>query len=313
MRVFFYCIALTFSVVSLNASANEAVLFRYVNEQGSKVIGYTIPPEYIPKGYEILNSQGMLIEVVPPELSPEEKRKLIEQEREQKRLAQWDALLRNRYSSVEDIYKTKERQLAKIDLRISSLNNEVAAVNQEIEKKQAEAAAQERRNQTVSPELNKEISALFEHRENLKARIVETQENYQQQSDSYDKEAARYKILEQEKTSSEKKTDNPAEESTDRETTSITNQSTKLDCKKAVSNAKDWIDSMLEVGERNQKGGYMNQSEYKKISADLKQMKNKISISECSRATGEVRAFYECMSDGYTHIAQCGKEHNYGS
>ena len=51
-----------------------ANLYRYTNSQGVTVVDYQVPVEYVSKGYEILNTEGMVVRVVPRELTEEEKK-----------------------------------------------------------------------------------------------------------------------------------------------------------------------------------------------------------------------------------------------
>ncbi len=84
-----------------------------------------------------------------------------------------------------------------------------------------------------------------------------------------------------------------------------------LDCSAAVENARYSIDSMLEVGRKNVKDGYMDKAEYDQTAAALKQVRRSVSVSECNSAKGSVRDFYLCMSNGMNHIVACGEKHNY--
>ena len=59
-------------VVWIDSSLAEKFLYRYVNEDGVTVIHYSIPPEYVHSGYEILNRDGSVFKVVPRSLTQEE-------------------------------------------------------------------------------------------------------------------------------------------------------------------------------------------------------------------------------------------------
>lgn len=49
------------------ADAPEARLYRYVDSRGVTVIDTQgVPPDYVAKGYEVLNGRGRVIQVVPP-------------------------------------------------------------------------------------------------------------------------------------------------------------------------------------------------------------------------------------------------------
>lgn len=84
-----------------------------------------------------------------------------------------------------------------------------------------------------------------------------------------------------------------------------------LDCAKAVENGHYSIDSMLEVGRKNVKDGYMPQEEYNQTSKLLKQVRRSVSVSECNSSKGSVKDFYLCLSNPSSHIVGCGEKYNY--
>ncbi len=61
-------------LVLLGAPAVHAgVMYRYINDQGNVVIDYQVPASDIKKGYEILNEEGVVLRVIPRELTAEER------------------------------------------------------------------------------------------------------------------------------------------------------------------------------------------------------------------------------------------------
>ena len=67
------CKSLT-SVVLLaviSSSAFSDNLYRYKNDVGGTVVDWHVPAEYAGRGYEVLNAQGEVVEVVPRQLSAE--------------------------------------------------------------------------------------------------------------------------------------------------------------------------------------------------------------------------------------------------
>lgn len=89
--------------------------------------------------------------------------------------------------------------------------------------------------------------------------------------------------------------------------------SDQVDCKNAVSNALSGIDTMLEVGLKNHRDGYIVKSTYEKQSAGLREIRNNISLSKCESSSGDELGFYKCMSNSYNHVAQCGQKYNFES
>ncbi len=136
--------------------AQSTDLYRYTNDQGNIVVDYQVPPEYAPRGYEILNEEGIVIKVVPRELTEEEleQQNIREMEAaaaaaERERLRQWDESLLLRYSTIEDIEAAMDRALRDLRIRVSILKSNTRSLKQQVENYQADAANIERRGGTV--------------------------------------------------------------------------------------------------------------------------------------------------------------------
>jgi hypothetical protein len=80
-----------------------------------------------------------------------------------------------------------------------------------------------------------------------------------------------------------------------------------LDCMSAIKNANDQSDTMLEVGAKNVKDGYLSQADYDAQAAKVRQAKAETTLAHCQFSTGKERAFYQCMSNGKNHILACTK------
>lgn len=150
-------------------------LYRYVNDQGVTVINYSIPPEHVHKGYEILNRDGTIHKVVPKSLTDEEladessdayQQKVAAEEAE--RLRKWDESLLLRYSSIEDIEAARDRAVSDLRIRISILRSNIRTLKAQVESNQERAADVERRGGQVPVEL---VAAI----EGLRGEIAETE------------------------------------------------------------------------------------------------------------------------------------------
>ena len=158
-----------------HAARSQDFLYRYVNEQGVTVINYSIPPEYVHKGYEILNRDGSVHKVVPRALTEEELadqsseayQARVEAE-EAERLRKWDESLLLRYSSIEDIEAARDRALGEIRIRISILRSNVRSLQAQVESNQRRAADAERRGGAVPVEV---VAAI----DGLQSEIAETE------------------------------------------------------------------------------------------------------------------------------------------
>jgi polyhydroxyalkanoate synthesis regulator phasin len=142
-------------------------LYRYINDEGVTVINYSIPPQFVHKGYEILNRDGSVHKVVPRSLTDAEmadrsskayQDKVAAEEAE--RLRKWDESLLLRYSSIEDIEAARERSLSELRIRISILRSNVRSLKNQVQNNQARAADIERSGGTVPVELVSVIDGL---------------------------------------------------------------------------------------------------------------------------------------------------------
>ena len=132
-------------------SFSAGYLYRYINEDGVTVINFSIPTQYVQKGYEILNPDGSVFKVVPRLLTKDELanrsgeayRTQVEAE-EVERLRKWDKSLLLRYSTLVDIEAARERALRELRIRISILRAKVSALKQRVENSHLRAANVER-------------------------------------------------------------------------------------------------------------------------------------------------------------------------
>lgn len=137
-------------------AAESANLYRYTNDEGNVVVDYQVPTRYVAQGYEVLNMEGVVLEVVPRQLTEEEKKVLNAQQEleeaaraEQERLKEWDESLLLRYSTIADIEAAEERALRDLRIRMSILKGNKRSLKQQVENYQAQAADLERRGQEV--------------------------------------------------------------------------------------------------------------------------------------------------------------------
>lgn len=85
----------------------------------------------------------------------------------------------------------------------------------------------------------------------------------------------------------------------------------ELNCTKAVENARYGVETMLEVGEKNVRGGYLAAEQFNASAAPLRALLPQLTTADCEAAEGNKRAFYQCMSSDYNHVLACGKAHPY--
>jgi len=198
-RAFVWALLLTFPAV---ADAKEQRLYRYRNAEGNVVVGFQVPVESVKGGYEVLNNKGMVLKVVPRELTEEERKSKNAEERqqqearaEQERLRKWDESLMLRYSVVADIEDAQRRALGDLRVRMSILNNNRRATKRQIETYQAQAADTERAGGDVKVEQLRAIEQLQNDIKTIERDIETRKLEIEELSASYEADISRFEML----------------------------------------------------------------------------------------------------------------------
>lgn len=111
-------LAMGLAAAAANKSQDSAPAYRWVDEKGNVHYGDRVPPEASRREREILNRQGVVVERLEAEKTPEQ---LAEDERRRAALArqrQHDQFLLTTYTSVRDIEALR-------DLRVEQLQGQV--------------------------------------------------------------------------------------------------------------------------------------------------------------------------------------------
>ncbi|MDH1263926.1 MULTISPECIES: DUF4124 domain-containing protein [unclassified Pseudomonas] len=133
---------------------HAAELYRYVDDKGVTVLSRQgVPPEFIAKGYEVLNDQGRVVKVVPPAPSAEEMKRLVAD----KARARSDAQLLRLYTSPDDVDRARERKLNELDGLLSVARGNLQSVRTQQSNLQSQAADHERAGRPVPDQLLRQI------------------------------------------------------------------------------------------------------------------------------------------------------------
>lgn len=89
----------------------------------------------------------------------------------------------------------------------------------------------------------------------------------------------------------------------------VQDSNAELSCPKAVENARWGVETMLEVGERNLRDGYLSRVDYDRMATPLKAQLEGLTLADCENASGARHEFYRCMSSDYNHVMACAKAH----
>ncbi|MBL6703583.1 MAG: hypothetical protein ISQ05_02460 [Pseudomonadales bacterium] len=192
-------IALFVAMLLVSVSTQADNLYRYKNDVGGTVVDWRVPPEFAGRGYEVLNAQGQVVEVVPRQLSSGELQnkdlvKRLQQEAtvERARLAKWDKFLLLRYSTVEDIDAARDRALRDLKIRLSILASNQRTARNRLESVLARVADMERRGDVPFEQDLDAIAALRADIANTGRAIKEREAQVLEVTDSFDEDRSRF-------------------------------------------------------------------------------------------------------------------------
>ena len=195
-------LAIVVMLALLSSYAFSDNLYRYKNDVGGTVVDWHVPAKFAGRGYEVLNSQGQVIEVVPRQLSEGElqNKDLVERLRqdaevERARLAEWDKFLLLRYSSVEDIDAARERGLRELRIRLSILASNQRVSRSRLEALLARVADTERRGDVPLQQDVEAIAALRADIATTSRAIEEREAQVLEVTRDYGKDRARFEQL----------------------------------------------------------------------------------------------------------------------
>lgn len=180
---------------SVSAFAADRVYYRYVNDEGIKVLNAVLPPEFAKNGYEVVTLNGKVIETVAPALTGEQKEEAAARRKREAELAEWDKSLLRRYSSVADIEQAKLRKMHDFDANISILRANQNNFNRQIEQAQAKAADAERAGRQVPQPILDQISSLETKLEDTLDQIQKREAEKQKTSEEYDLDVERFREI----------------------------------------------------------------------------------------------------------------------
>lgn len=164
-------------IMWLPALAGAGELYRYVSDKGVTVLDRQgVPPEYIGRGYDVLDEQGRLLRTVPPAPTAEERARMSQE----KAQAGSDAQLLRLYSSLEDVDRARERKLSELDGAIAAARGNLQSLRTQQANLQSQAAEQERAGRVVPESLLVQIGNLKAEQASLLKDIARFEETRKQ-------------------------------------------------------------------------------------------------------------------------------------
>lgn len=158
--------------------------YRYKNKEGHVVIEKSIPPEYVPKGYQIVTMSGQVIQDVPPAetIDAETARRNSEDAAKNVKL---DVQLRKLYSSPMDAVNLRTRKLNALNDKLDIARGQV---NQLTNRRKAEldsAARMERSGKKVPEQIRANIESYDRRIADQQAQIADLEADQQALRDEF--------------------------------------------------------------------------------------------------------------------------------
>lgn len=178
-----------FSAVKITASAvlafslvatAEAGMYRYTDENGRMVISNTIPQEATKRGYDILGSNGRVVETIPPAPTEEEIAAREAEKQRQKELAaqqELDRQLLKRYSHPDQAVRAMHRKIRELEGLIQLKRGNISVISNQLDSEQSRAANIERSGGTIPEAMLEKIRRLESQIRDLEREIsIQSQE-----------------------------------------------------------------------------------------------------------------------------------------
>lgn len=185
------------SGVLLASHTQARQLYRFTVD-GAVVLKDHVPAEYSHLGYQVLNSQGMVVRTVEPAPTKEE----LEQRRaaEAAAKARKEAIAEQRrqdldllrlYASPADVERARQRKADEIDSYIQLQRRRIVDLEQKLGQAQNAAANFERRGQEVPADLRLEVvqlqNGIRDSENNIRQRQQEMQAMTRDMADQYER------------------------------------------------------------------------------------------------------------------------------
>lgn len=144
-------------------------MYRYRDEDGVLVVDFSVPPQYVLKGYEVITPSGRVVREVPP-LDPGLTAEVLKRREEQKKEDEY--ILRS-YSTLEDIERARTRKQGLIEREITILESNVAGYALRRDELRERAADYQASGRGAPESFEKILAEIDVHEQNTKRLLAE--------------------------------------------------------------------------------------------------------------------------------------------
>lgn len=194
---------LTALILVLSITPLAADSYRWKDKNGEIHYGASLPPEYADQPYDVINSQGIVIEhvedptekaIATEEKKPEKKERAPLISEEERRI-QSDKLLVIQYSSEDDIKNQLELELAQVGYDRKLMTQSYESTSTSLRHQITQAADMQRAGQTVTAKQQDEIDQLYARLAQDKKQLAANQVREEKIRTRYAEDLERYRFL----------------------------------------------------------------------------------------------------------------------
>ncbi|MBI2969232.1 MAG: hypothetical protein HYY36_00635 [Gammaproteobacteria bacterium] len=174
--------SLVFTSIFLLAGAvlpAQAAIKCWTNKEGVRECGQSVPPEYAQQGHEVIK-EGIVVDEkerakTQEELAAEREEAALkaERKRQEEERKHQDFVLLQTFSTVEDIERVRDEQIDALEATVSVTRARNLKIQEDLDKRIAAAAEEERAGKAPNEDLLKDIESLKRQTANNEEFIAE--------------------------------------------------------------------------------------------------------------------------------------------
>lgn len=173
-----------------SSPAESSDLYRYKNRDGVVVLNYSVPPEYVSGGYQVLTKDGIVLETVPPHDASNASSKPeagVDQARERE-----NQFILASYVSTGEIEEAKNRKLKQLAREIELVESNLAETRQLRIREQSRAANYQRSGQVIPENVASVLAGLDEQERKTRSILLIRRAEYRDVEKLYDRYRQRF-------------------------------------------------------------------------------------------------------------------------
>ena len=187
------------AVAGLLLSASvQANMYRYTDDNGQLVISNTIPQEATKRGYDILGTNGRVIETIPPAPTAEEIA-AREAEKERQRQAeiqqQQDRQLLKRFSHPDQAVRAMHRKIRELEGIIQLKRGNISVISSQLDNEQSRAADMERAGRDIPEATLERIRRLESQIRDVEREIAAQQQDNSAMKKEFEADIKRLEVV----------------------------------------------------------------------------------------------------------------------